>query len=204
MPRLVVVLAVLLLSVAALATRLATEDAGGERHEPDPRQVALLRGGEVRYAAYVRAERASLAERRRAGDHDGAAVHAARIAPALRARGVRPVAVVRAAAGIDSLHPRELGRLPLLEVESHAAGAGAALDAVRDALWARDQALTGTIDERLATVRAELDRHRRGEGFSSAGALGPADRRRLAAALDALAWRLTLAADALARPAGRA
>ena len=72
-----------------------------------------------------------------------------------------------------------------------------AFDGVRDALWARDKGLVGSIDERCATLRAELDRHRRGDGFRSATTLPTADRRRLQAALDAWAWRLDLAAERL-------
>jgi iron uptake system EfeUOB component EfeO/EfeM len=70
-----------------------------------------------------------------------------------------------------------------------------AFDAIRDALWARDKGLVGSIDERMATLRSELDRHRRGNGFAKT--LGQADRRRLQAALDAWAWRLDLAATKL-------
>jgi hypothetical protein len=192
------VLAVVLLAVVALVARPSTDEAGGERKGTTSQQDALLRSGEVRYTAYVRAERASQAERVRAGDPEGASIHANRIAPALRARSGGPLRLVRAAADVLSLDARLIGRQSLLDVESHAAGAGVAFDAVRDALWARDKAMTGAIDERLAGLRAELDRHRRGTGFVSSGALDTADRRRLAAALDALAWRLTLVTERLA------
>jgi len=191
-------LAILLLALVAVVARPSTEEAGGDRKPASDRQTALLQGGKARYAAYVRAEAASRAERLRAGDPDGAAIHAGRIAPAVRARGADPVPAIGAAAAILSLDAREVGRRPLLDLESHAAGAGAALDGVRDALWARDEALTGEIDERLAHLRAELDAHRRGTGFRSAGALSPGERQRLSAALDALAWRLTVAARTLA------
>ena len=70
-----------------------------------------------------------------------------------------------------------------------------AFDAIRDAVWARDRGLTGSIDERLAGLRLELDRHRRGRRFRPAATLSTPDRWRLAAALDAYAWRLSLAGD---------
>ncbi len=195
------VLAVLLLAVVALMGRPSTDEAASERKPPSSAQDALLRGGEGRYAAYVRAERASLVERERAGDPEGATIHANRIAPALRAGSGRALPLVRAAARVLSLDARRIGRQSQLDVESHAAGAGVAFDAARDALWARDRAMTGAIDERLAGLRTELDRHRRGTGFVSSGALDTGERRLLAAALDALAWRLTLAAERLAAQA---
>lgn len=185
---------IVVLALAALVAigRPATDRADGERRTDTP-QAGLLRTGEARYAGYVRAERASLRERERAGDPDGARIHLGRLAPARSARSGDPLEVVRAAAAVVSLDARDTGRRGLLDVEMHAAGAGVAFDSVRDAVWARDRGLVGAVDERLAGVRAELDRHRRGEGFLSSGALETGDRRRLAAALDALAWRLSVA-----------
>lgn len=194
-------LAALLLAAVVLVARPPADEAGGERRVVAP-PVEELRSGQARYAAYVRAETASMRERRAAGDDAGARVHLGRIAPARTARTTRPIPVVRAAAAMLSLDARGVGRAGLLDLEAHAQAAGLAFDAIRDALWARDKGLTGSIDERLANVRAEIDRHRRGEGFVSAGSLRTADRRRLAAALDALAWRLALAAGRLdGRPA---
>ena len=192
-------LATLVLAVLAVVARPATDHAGGgERRAPSPQALRLERG-ETRYAAIVRAETASLRERRAAGDEAGVRIHLGRVAPARRARTSEPHAVVHAAAAVLSLDARGTGRTGLLDLEAHAQGAGLAFDSIREAVWMRDRGLVGSIDERLANLRAELDRHRRGEGFLSSGALGAADRRRLAAALDALAWRLTVAADALAR-----
>ncbi|MBW3615938.1 MAG: hypothetical protein KY439_11630, partial [Actinobacteria bacterium] len=96
----------LLLAAVALVARPSTDEAGGERKAPASPQDALLRSGEVRYAAYVRAERASQAERVRAGDPEGASIHAERIAPALRARSGGPRALARAAADVLSLDAR--------------------------------------------------------------------------------------------------
>jgi iron uptake system EfeUOB component EfeO/EfeM len=114
-----------------------------------------------------------------------------------------PLAVAHAAARVLSLDARRVTEQPLVDVESHAAGAGIAFDAIRDALWSRDKGLVGSIDERLATVRVELDAHRRGAGFAAAARLPMAERRRLAAALDAFAWRLELAAERLAAGTAR-
>ena len=160
----------------------------------------MLVSGRTRYAAYVRAEthRRSASASAPGTPRGRASTPAGSSRPAALAPG-EPVAVARAAAAVLSLDARDVGRRALLDVESHAAGAAVAFDAVRDALWARDKGLVGSIDERLAGLRTELDRHRRGEGFRSSGALATADRRRLAAALDAFAWRLDLAADRLAR-----
>lgn len=196
LPVLLVVALVLAVAIVGLATR---RSAGGEERRADPRQEEMLVSGRLRYAAYVRTETASLRERERAGDPEGARIHAGRVEPVRRAGSRHPIAVARAAAGMLSLDARDVGRRALLDVESHTAGAAVAFDAVRDALWARDKGLVGSIDERLAGLRTELGRHRRGEGFRSSGALATADRRRLAAALDAFAWRLGLAADRLAR-----
>jgi hypothetical protein len=164
---------------------------------PDP----LLRSGALRYAAYLRAEAASLDAARRAGDRLAARMHEGRLAPAggrVPSR-VDAVAAVGAAARLLSLDARRLPTADLLGVEARAAGAAVAFDAIRDALWARDKGLTGSIDERLAGLRAELDRHRRGRRFRAAATLPTAERRRLAAALDAYAWRLSLAAERVAR-----
>ena len=196
LPVLLVAALVLAVAIVALAAR---RSADGDERRADPRQQQMLVSGRTRYAAYVRAETTSLRERERAGDPEGARIHAGRVEPARRAGSREPIAVARAAAGMLSLDARDVGRRSLLDVESHTAGAAVAFDAVRDALWARDKGLVGSIDERLAGLRTELDRHRRGEGFRSSGALATADRRRLAAALDAFAWRLGLAADRLAR-----
>ena len=197
-------LAVLLL---ALAIR-AGGDASSQRATAaaptrDPQLAALLDSGRRRYSAYLDAELTSLADRRRVGDRAGARIHAGRVAPAHAAEGPvpsdDPLRVTRAAARVLSLDARHVRVRALLDVESHAAGAGAAFDAVRDALWSRDKGLVGSIDERLATLRVELNAHRRGAGFVPAAGLALAERRRLAAALDALAWRLDLAADRLRR-----
>ena len=109
------------------------------------------------------------------------------------------LAAVEAAARLLSADARNLPATDLLAVEARVAGAAVAFDAIRDALWARDRGLTGSIDERLAGLRAELDRHRRGHRFRPAAGLRVADRRRLAAALDAYAWRLSLAIERVAR-----
>ena len=183
-----------LLALRAPADRRASASAG--------ETAALLRSGAARYRMYVDAELASWRERSSAGDDGGARIPRGRGAPAMRAGGGRPstdpVGVTHAAALVLSLDARGAGRISLLDVESHTAGAGVAFDAIRDALWARDKGLVGSIDERLANLRTELDGHRRGDAFTSSGALDTAERRRLAAALDALAWRLELAAARLA------
>jgi hypothetical protein len=188
----------LLLAAVVLVARPSTDEAGGDRRDPAPALAAELRSGKARYAAFVRAETESLRDRRAAGDDAGVRIHEGRLLPVRRAGTTEPVAVVRAAAAMLSLDARGVGRTGLLDLESHGQAAGLALDGLRDALWAADQGMTGSIDERLANLRAEIDRHRRGEGFVSSGTLQTADRRRLAAALDALAWRLQLAADRLA------
>ena len=186
-----------LAAVVLVVVARAPGEAGGERRTAGGEQERLLQRGEVRYGAFVRAERSSLRDRRAAGDEAAVRVHLGRLEPVRRARSTEPAAVVRAAAATVSLDARELGRVGLLDVESHVQGAALAFDAIRDAVWARDQGLAGAVDERVALVREELDRHRRGEGFLSAGAIGPDARRRLAAALDALAWRLTLVTERL-------
>ena len=190
-----IVLPVVLASGAVFAAALGAKEA-------PPRPNPLLEAGEARYAAYVRAERASMREMVAAGDPLAARIHRERLRPASVASGLsseppEAVAVARAAARVLSLDGRRAGEVALLDVESHAAGAGVAFDAIRDAVWAKDRGLVGSIDERLAGLRDELDRHRRGDGFASARRLATPDRRRLAAALDAAAWRLDIAADRL-------
>jgi iron uptake system EfeUOB component EfeO/EfeM len=184
-----------LLAGAAFATAIGAREA---EPKPDP----LLVSGGKRYAAYVRAERASMQEMVAVGDGQAARIHRERLRPASVAAGLsseapKPIAVASAASSVLSLDGRRAGEVALLDVESHVAGSGVAFDAVRDALWARDKGLVGSIDERIAGLRTELDRHRRGAGFVPARSLRVADRRRLAAALDALAWRLELAAEKL-------
>jgi hypothetical protein len=170
--------------------------------ESEPKPDPLLDSGAQRYTAYVRAERDSMRAMVAAGDDEAARVHRERLRPAGIAAGLSdetpgPLDVVGAAARLLSLDGRRVGEVALLDVESHAAGSGVAFDGIRDAVWARDKGLVGSIDERLAGLRTELDRHRRGSGFVPASSLALADRRRLAAALDALAWRLGLAAEKL-------
>jgi hypothetical protein len=190
-------LAALALAALVLVARPSTEEAGGDRGAVDPALAGELRSGHARYRAFVQAETSSLRERRAAGDDAGARIHEGRLVPARLAGSSEPLAVVHAAASMLSLDARGVGRAGLLDLESHTQAAGLAFDAIRDALWATDKGLTGSIDERLANLRAEIDRHRRGEAFVSSGTLQTADRRRLSAALDALAWRLELAADRL-------
>lgn len=191
---------VALLAVAALAGAGLTLAPAREPAAAPAADDPLLRSGATRYAAYLRAEAASLAAARRSGDAVAVRLHEGRLAPAggRVPRRVDPVAAVRAAARLLSLDARHAGSAELLGVEARAAGAAVAFDAIRDALWARDKGLTGSIDERLAGLRSELDRHRRGAGFRGVARLATADRRRLAAALDAYAWRLSLAADRVA------
>ncbi len=178
---------------AGFALAIAQDGDGASAPVEDP----LLRSGAARYSAYLKAEAASLGAARRAGDQLAVRLHEGRLAPV----GGRPprrldtVAAVGAAARLLSLDARDLAQAALLDVEAHTAGAAVAFDAVRDALWARDKGLTGSIDERLAGLRAELDRHRRGSGFRAVESLSTSARRRLAAALDAYAWRLSLAAE---------
>jgi hypothetical protein len=194
-----VLLALPALGAAGLALAPARE---GER--PRAGGDPLLRSGALRYGAYLRAEAASLAAARRAGHALAVRLHEGRLAPAggRAPDRVDPVAAVRGAARLLSLDARHAGTRDLLGVEARAAGAAVAFDAIRDALWARDKGLTGSIDERLAGLRAELDRHRRGAAFRSVERLRTADRRRLAAALDAYAWRLSLAADRVSGRSG--
>ena len=199
MPR-KLVLIVLLLVAAVAAT--APFVVGEAESRPDP----LLVSGQHRYEAYVRTERESMRAMVALGDEDAARIHRERLRPASVAAGLssdtpEPLKVARAASRVLSLDGRRIGGVALLDLESHAAGSGVAFDAIRDALWARDKGLVGSIDERLAGLRAELDRHRRGNGFVAASSLSVADRRRLAAALDALAWRMQVASDMLAAAA---
>ncbi len=186
--------AILAAALGGAGLALATSRAPDAAHRTDdPR----LRAGAVRYAAYLRAEAGSLRVARRDGDRLAVRLHEGRLAPVgVRVRGaVDAVAAVTASARLLSLDARQAGSRDLLGVEARVGGAAVAFDAVRDALWARDKGLTGSIDERLAGLRAELDRHRRGERFRGARTIPTADRRRLAAALDAYAWRLSLAAE---------
>ncbi|HEV3002359.1 MAG TPA: hypothetical protein VGW75_16575 [Solirubrobacteraceae bacterium] len=190
------------LAVAVLAAVLAGVALAPAEHREragaadDP----LLRSGAKRYAAYLRSEAASLRAARRAGDVVAVRLHEGRLAPVGGRPPARvdPAGAVSAAARLLSLDARDPAARGLLTLEAHAAGAAVAFDAIRDALWARDKGLTGSLDERLANLRAELDRHRRGRGFRPAATLALADRRRLAAALDAYAWRLSLAARRVA------
>ncbi|HEX8086075.1 MAG TPA: hypothetical protein VF529_17410 [Solirubrobacteraceae bacterium] len=191
------VIALLAACAAALgggfAVATSRDDAPATSADP------LLRSGAVRYAAYLRAEESSLAASRREGDRLAVRLHAGRLAPVGGSvpDRVDPVAAVDAAARLLSRDARDLP--DLLAVEARVAGAAVAFDAIRDALWARDKGLTGSIDERLAGLRTELDHHRRGSRFRAASSLPTPDRRRLAAALDAYAWRLSLAADRVAK-----
>ncbi len=163
----------------------------------------LLRSGASRHEAWLRAELTSLRAARHTGDRAAVTIHGGRVAAAQAAGAPeRPVdarAVAREAAQLLSLDARGVGTRPLLELEAHAMGAGLAFDGVRDALWeTADKGLVGSIDERIALLRDELDRHRRGASFTPVARITGADRRRLAGALDALAYRLGLAADRLA------
>ena len=191
-------LVLIVLPALALVAAGAALFAGDAESRPDP----LLVSGEQRYGAYVRAERESMRAMVAAGDEQAARIHRERVRPAGVAAGLssdvpQPLKVARAASRVLSLDARRLGEVALLDVESHTAGSGVAFDAIRDALWARDKGLVGSIDDRLAGLRTELDRHRRGDGFVAPARVAVADRRRLAAALDALAWRLELAAAKL-------
>ena len=195
---------IVLLIVPVVVVAAAFASALGAR-ESDPGSDPLLESGGQRYAAYVKAERSSMRAMVAAGDAQAARIHRERLRPTAVAAGLSSdtpgaAEVAKAAASVLSLDGRRTRLVALLDVESHVAGSGAAFDAIRDAVWAREKSLVGSIDERMAGLRAELDRHRRGSGFVPAASLSRADARRLAAALDALAWRLQLATERLARP----
>jgi hypothetical protein len=196
--RLTILLAATALGLAGAGLALAT---AGEDGLPRTAGDPLLESGATRYTAYLRAETASLRAARRSGDRLAVRLHAGRLAPAggVDPESIDPLAAVDAAVRLLSLDARHAGSAGLLGVEARVAGAAVAFDAIRDALWARDRGMTGSIDERLAGLRAELDRHRRGQGFRPASSLSTPDRRRLAAALDAYAWRLSLAVERVSR-----
>ena len=202
------VLAIPALAVAVAAALAATlllhggEASSGERTALLQQRAELMRSGAARHDAWLRAELTSLRDARASGDRTGVAIHGGRTAAATAAGAPdeRPDAraVAREASRMLSLDARSVGARPLLELEAHAMGAGLAFDGVRDALWeTSDKGLVGSIDERIALLRDELDRHRQGAGFTPASRLSASDRRRLAGALDALAYRLGLAADRL-------
>lgn len=206
MKRLLYTLPVLAVCVTVpLALHLESDDAGSrERTALEQRRAKLLRSGAERHESWVKAELQSMRAVERAGDWDAARFHRDRLAVAYAAgapkRDPDGLTLARAAASVLSLDARNIGRHGLVEVESHAMGAGLAFDGMRDALWeTADKGLVGSIDERIALLRDELERHRRGEGYVASGRLTIADRRRLAGALDALAYRLGLAADRLDR-----
>src|SRR5688572_13072559 len=140
------VLIVLLVLAAALTGAGLALARGGAEDRDRPAQDPLLRSGSVRYAAYLRAEAASLKAARGAGDRFAVRLHTGRLAPVagrVPAR-VDPIAAVRAAARLLSLDARNAATADLLGVEARAAGAAVAFDAFRDALWARDKGLTGS------------------------------------------------------------
>jgi hypothetical protein len=200
---LVAISAVLVAAAFAVALHLQGDDASSrEREAMMERRQALLRSGMARHESWMEAELQSMRDVEQAGDSDAAEIHRDRLAIAFAAgapkRDPDGLTLTREAAKILSLDARETDRRGLLEIEAHAMGAGLAFDGIRDALWeTADKGLVGSIDERIALVRDELERHRRGEGYVAAGQLSLQDRRRLAGALDALAYRLGLAADRL-------
>ena len=189
--------AAVLAALASAAFFLSDEEASSVgRTAMLAERKALLRSGAARHDAWLRAERSSLRMAERAGDRRGVVIHGGRVAAA--GGTADPLAAARAASDVLARDARELGRRPLLVVEAHAMGAGLAFDGVRDALWeTSDRGLVGSIDERVSALHDVLDRHRRGGGFVPASRLGAAERRRLAEALDALAYRLGVAADRL-------
>ena len=183
--------------LAAAAFFLSDEEASSVgRTAMLAEREALLRSGAARHDAWLRAERSSLRVARRSGDRRGVVIHGGRVAAAGGAAD--PLAAARSASDVLARDARDVGRRPLLAVEAHAMGAGLAFDGVRDALWeTSDRGLVGSIDERVAQLHDALDRHRRGGGFVPASRLSATERRRLSEALDALAYRLGLAADRL-------
>ena len=188
----------LVLAAVALAGLFlgGDEASSGERTALIAERQELLRSGAVRHDAWLRAERASLRAARRSGDRLGMVVHGGRVTAAGGAGD--PLAAARTASAVLARDARALGNGPLLAVEAHAMGAGLAFDGVRDALWeTSDRGLVGSIDQRIAALGDALDRHRRGGGFVPASRLSAAERRRLAGAVDALAYRLGVAADRL-------
>lgn len=179
------------LSALAVGLVFAAGSSSDDRVPADP----LLVAGGRRYAATIREERTSLHAAQAAGDALAVRLYRGRLLPADRAGVADPVATTRAASALLSGDARSLGaKVSLLDVEAHAAGAALAFDGIREAVWARDRGLVGAVDERAATLRAELDRYRLGEGYRRMPAPGTPARRSLEAALDAWAWRLEVAA----------
>lgn len=189
--------AVALAAVAAAVFFMSDEEASSVgRTALLAERQALLRSGAARHDAWLRAERSSLRAAKRADDRRAMVIHGGRVTAAGNAAD--PLAAVRVGASVLARDARAAGRWPLLAIEAHAMGAALAFDGVREALWeTADRGLVGSIDERVATLHDVLDRHRRGGGFVPASRLSPAERRRLADALGALAHRLGVAADRL-------
>jgi len=75
----------------------------------------------------------------------------------------------------------------LWDFAANIAGSRAAFEAVRPLLITRQPALAETVQTRLRAVEEELARFRKGQGYVLYTALEPADTRRLAVLLDALA-----------------
>jgi iron uptake system component EfeO len=75
----------------------------------------------------------------------------------------------------------------LWDFKANLDGSRRAYESVRPLLIGRNPQLAATIEERMRAVERELQRHREGDGFVLYTSLTPADTRRLAVLLDAVA-----------------
>jgi iron uptake system component EfeO len=86
----------------------------------------------------------------------------------------------------------------LYDFEANVEGAEAAFEAIKPLLDSTEPELSGELEADFKAVFAELQPHRRGNGFVSYTELDDADTRRLARAIDTLAEKLSLVPAAIA------
>lgn len=87
----------------------------------------------------------------------------------------------------------------LVDFQANLDGAREAFELLTPMAIAADAALVATLTPRFDAVQTELDRFSRGSGFVSYDTVGPADRKKLADVVDALAEPLSRLAASVAR-----
>jgi iron uptake system component EfeO len=90
-------------------------------------------------------------------------------------------------------------RTDLWDFSANLEGAETAVDALRDALVARDASLAAQLDTTFAAARAALDKHRAGAGWKPYTALSPAEVKELSDVINALAEPVSKVAATVAR-----
>jgi iron uptake system component EfeO len=123
---------------------------------------------------------------------------AADLSPAQLANGSKEL-LDEVATGKVTGEEERYSRTDLWDFAANLEGSRAAVDALRDALVARDASLVAELDAKFAAARSALDEHRAGTGWKPYTALSPVEVKELSDVINALAEPVSKVAATVTR-----